>query len=74
MDFLLTLQCVTVLSDNPDFRYIVGNDAATILEARSSMSYTEFQGLISLSSTRRYWLHNNKTFNTTVKASSINYS
>ena len=41
------LQCVTVLSDNPDFRYIVGNDAATILEARSSMSYTEFQGLIS---------------------------
>jgi NAD(P)-dependent dehydrogenase (short-subunit alcohol dehydrogenase family) len=32
-----------VLSDNPDFRYVVGKDAAAILEARKSMQDREFQ-------------------------------
>jgi hypothetical protein len=32
-----------VLSDNPDFRYVVGKDAAAILEARRSMPDREFQ-------------------------------
>jgi len=32
-----------VLSDNPDFRYVVGKDAAAILEARRSMQDREFQ-------------------------------
>ena len=38
------LQAVT--SDNPDFRYVVGKDAATILETRRSMSDKQFQDLI----------------------------
>jgi hypothetical protein len=38
------LQAVT--SDNPDFRYIVGNDAAATLEAKRSKSGREFQDLI----------------------------
>jgi short-subunit dehydrogenase len=32
-----------VLSDNPDFRYVVGKDAAAILEARRNMFDKEFQ-------------------------------
>jgi len=32
-----------VLSDNPDFRYVVGKDAAAILEARRNMPDREFQ-------------------------------
>jgi hypothetical protein len=32
-----------VISDNPDFRYVVGKDAAAILETRRSMSDREFQ-------------------------------
>ena len=32
-----------VLSDNPDFRYVVGKDAAAILEARRNMFDREFQ-------------------------------
>jgi NAD(P)-dependent dehydrogenase (short-subunit alcohol dehydrogenase family) len=35
-----------VLSDNPDFRYVVGKDAAAILEARRSMPDREFQRFI----------------------------
>jgi short-subunit dehydrogenase len=35
-----------VLSDNPDFRYVVGKDAAMMLEARRAMSDREFQDLI----------------------------
>jgi short-subunit dehydrogenase len=35
-----------VTSDKPDFRYVVGNDAVTTLEARRSMSDREFQNLI----------------------------
>ena len=40
------LQAVT--SDNPDFRYIVGKDAATSLEARRNMSDVEFGNLIKI--------------------------
>ena len=38
------LQAVT--SDNPDLRYVVGKDAAMIIEARKNMSDREFQNLI----------------------------
>ncbi len=38
------LQAVT--SASPDFRYVVGKDAATILEARRNMSDREFQSLL----------------------------
>jgi short-subunit dehydrogenase len=38
------LQAVT--ADNPEFRYVVGQDAAMIIEARVSMSDKEFQNLI----------------------------
>ena len=38
------LQAAT--SDNPDFRYVVGNDAATILETRKRMSDREFQDFL----------------------------
>ena len=38
------LQAVT--SDNPDFRYVVGNDAKMTLESRRSMSDREFQDMI----------------------------
>jgi len=40
----LILQAVT--SENPDFRYVVGKDAATALESRRNMSDREFQDLI----------------------------
>ena len=35
-----------VISDNPDFRYVVGKDAAAILETRRSMSDREFQNFM----------------------------
>ena len=35
-----------VTSDNPNFRYVVGNDAVTTLEARRKMSDREFQNMI----------------------------
>ena len=35
-----------VTSTSPDFRYVVGKDAATILEARRNMSNREFQRLL----------------------------
>jgi short-subunit dehydrogenase len=35
-----------VISHNPDFRYVVGKDAATILEARRNMSDREFVNFI----------------------------
>jgi hypothetical protein len=38
------LQAVT--ADNPDFRYVVGKDARTALEARRNMSDREFQNLM----------------------------
>jgi hypothetical protein len=34
-----------VIADNPDFRYVVGKDAATILETRRNISDREFQEL-----------------------------
>ena len=40
----LFLRAVT--SDNPDFRYIVGKNAAMSLEARRNMSEGEFKNLI----------------------------
>ncbi|MFL6433569.1 MAG: SDR family oxidoreductase [Nitrososphaeraceae archaeon] len=39
----MILQAVT--TDNPDFRYVIGKDAATILETRKRMSDREFQDL-----------------------------
>jgi short-subunit dehydrogenase len=36
-----------ITSDNPDFRYSVGKDAAMMLETRGSMSDREFQDLIT---------------------------
>ncbi|MFL6378124.1 MAG: hypothetical protein ACJ71G_01240 [Nitrososphaeraceae archaeon] len=38
------LQAIT--SDNPDFRYVVGKDAAMALESRRNMSDREFQNMI----------------------------
>ena len=38
------LQAVT--SDNPDFRYVVGKDAAMALEARRNMSDREVSGTL----------------------------
>ncbi|MFL6361038.1 MAG: SDR family oxidoreductase [Nitrososphaeraceae archaeon] len=40
----MILQAVT--ADNPDFRYVIGKDAATILETRKRMSDREFQDLL----------------------------
>ena len=36
-----------VIADNPDFSYIVGKDAAMMLETRRSMSDREFQDMIT---------------------------
>ena len=35
-----------VIADNPDFRYVVGKDAAIILEGRRNMSDREFVNFI----------------------------
>lgn len=35
-----------VLSDNPDFRYVIGKDAAMMLEARRNMPDREFENLM----------------------------
>ena len=35
-----------VTSDKPDFRYVVGQDASKIIEARKNMSDVEFRDLI----------------------------
>jgi hypothetical protein len=34
-----------VTSDNPSMRYMVGNDAIQMMEARKGMSDLEFEGL-----------------------------
>jgi inorganic pyrophosphatase/exopolyphosphatase len=34
------------MADNPDFRYVVGKDAAMMLEAKRDMSNREFQDLL----------------------------
>jgi hypothetical protein len=38
------LQAIT--SDNPNFRYVIGKDAAMIIEARKNMSDSEFENLM----------------------------
>ena len=43
-----------VIAHNPDFRYVVGKDAAAILETRRSMSDREFQNFIK----KQFNLHN----------------
>ena len=35
-----------VTSDNPDFRYILGQDAAQTLEAAKKMPYKDFEAMI----------------------------
>lgn len=35
-----------VMAYNPDFRYIIGKDAAMMLEAKRNMSDREFQDLL----------------------------
>src|SRR5206468_4622243 len=35
-----------ILSEKPEFRYVVGSDAVTLLEARKNMPYSEFQQMI----------------------------
>jgi hypothetical protein len=37
-----------VLSDTPDFRYVVGKDAAAILEARRNMADREFHNFMKI--------------------------
>jgi hypothetical protein len=38
------LKAVTI--DNPDLRYLVGNDAIQLMEAKKRMADLEFEGLI----------------------------
>ena len=35
-----------ILSEKPEFRYVVGSDAANLLEARKNMPYSDFQKMI----------------------------
>jgi NAD(P)-dependent dehydrogenase (short-subunit alcohol dehydrogenase family) len=35
-----------ILSEKPEFRYVVGNDAVTLMEARKNMPYSDFQKMI----------------------------
>ena len=35
-----------ILSEKPEFRYLVGDDAVSLLEARKKMPYPEFQKMI----------------------------
>ena len=35
-----------VISDNPDLRYVVGKDAAIVLEAKKNMSDKEFENFM----------------------------
>lgn len=35
-----------IISDNPDFRYLVGQDATMTIEARKNRSDREFQDLL----------------------------
>jgi hypothetical protein len=43
-----------VMADSPDFRSVVGKDAAMMLEARRSLSDSEFQDLLK----KQFNLHN----------------
>jgi hypothetical protein len=35
-----------ILSEKPKFRYIVGSDAVTLMQARKNMPYSDFQQMI----------------------------
>lgn len=35
-----------ILNEKPEFRYLVGSDAATLMEARKNMSYSDFHHMI----------------------------
>jgi len=35
-----------ILSEKPEFRYVVGSDAVTLMQARKNMPYSEFQQMI----------------------------
>lgn len=35
-----------IMSEHPEFRYVIGNDAATLLEARKNMTDAEFQKMV----------------------------
>ena len=35
-----------ILSDKPEFRYVVGSDAVTLMQARKNMPYSDFQHMI----------------------------
>ena len=35
-----------ISTEKPEFRYVVGNDAISLLEARKNMPYSEFQKMI----------------------------
>src|SRR5438093_8724487 len=35
-----------ILSEKPEFRYVVGNDAVTLMQARKNMTDSEFQQMI----------------------------
>jgi len=35
-----------ILTEKPEFRYVVGSDALNLLEARKNMPYSEFQKMI----------------------------
>jgi NAD(P)-dependent dehydrogenase (short-subunit alcohol dehydrogenase family) len=35
-----------ILSEKPEFRYVVGNDAVTLMQARKNMPYSDFQQMI----------------------------
>ena len=35
-----------ILSEKPEFRYVVGSDAVNLLEARKNMPYSDFQKMI----------------------------
>ena len=44
-----------VTSNNPQLRYVVGEDAAKTLEARKNMSDNEFGDLIKKQLVYRFW-------------------
>jgi hypothetical protein len=35
-----------ISTEKPEFRYVVGNDAVSLLEARKNMTFSEFQKMI----------------------------
>jgi hypothetical protein len=38
------IQAISI--EKPEFRYVVGNDAVSLLEAKQNMPYSEFQKMI----------------------------